>query len=125
MEILGNIADSPDIKMCVSSRPWNEFRNHFAQDPTRFLTLENLTKPDIRRYVTQNFEENPQFRQIKSRDTLYPRLVEEIVEKAHSVFLWVFLVVTSLIKGLSNADRISDLERRFKELPGTLEEYFR
>ena len=51
-------------------------------------------------------------------------LVEEVVSKAQGVFLWVFLVVRSLITGLTNADRITDLRRRLSLLPSDLESYF-
>lgn len=49
----------------------------------------------------------------------------EIVSRAQGVFLWVFLVVRSLVQGLTNADRITDLERRLRSLPTDLETYFR
>ena len=51
-------------------------------------------------------------------------LVDEVVQKAHGVFLWVFLVVRSLTSGLANADRMVDLQRRLRSLPDDLEEYF-
>ena len=47
-----------------------------------------------------------------------------MVSKAKGVFLWVFLVVRSLIAGLTNADRITDLRRRLRLLPADLESYF-
>lgn len=53
------------------------------------------------------------------------KLQEEIVSRAQGVFLWVFLVVRSLIIGLTNADRVTDLERRLQSLPTDLEAYFR
>jgi hypothetical protein len=125
VRVLDELANSPDIKICVSSRPWNEFRDHFAQDPDRFLTLEKLTKPDMWRYVNETLEKNPRFRELKSKDEYYPTLVNEIVNKAQGVFLWVFLVVTSLSKGISNADRVVEMQKRLAELPGSLEDYFR
>jgi hypothetical protein len=45
------------------------------------------------------------------------------VDSAKGVFLWVFLVVRSLLEGLTNADRIVDLQR-LKDLPTDLNEYF-
>ncbi|OJD39079.1 small s protein [Diplodia corticola] len=46
------------------------------------------------------------------------------VGRASGVFLWVHLVVNSLLDGLRNEDRLSDLERRLRLLPISLEEYF-
>jgi hypothetical protein len=53
-----------------------------------------------------------------------PKLVTEIVDRASGVFLWVYLVVRSLVDGLTSANRISDLQRRLKELPIDHGQYF-
>jgi hypothetical protein len=39
-------------------------------------------------------------------------LIMEVVTKADGVFLWVSLVVESLLKGLGNRDEIEDLRER-------------
>jgi hypothetical protein len=44
-------------------------------------------------------------------------LVDEIVTKASGVFLWVILVVRSLLGGLRNGDDVNDLRRRLRGLP--------
>ena len=123
LEVLESIRAWTDVKLCVSSRPWNEFLDAFTSDPQ--LALQDLTREDIRMYVRDVLEENPRFRVMKARDSRSQILVQEIVDKAHGVFLWVVLVVRSLLTGLRNADRISDLQRRLREFPETLEEYFR
>jgi hypothetical protein len=118
---------SPDIKLCVSSRPWYVFKDAFGHDSDRKLALEDLTRTDIEIYVRNKFKENVRFKHVMSnpdRDR-YQELIQEIVEKAEGVFLWVFLVVRSLLSGLTNADKISDLQRRLRLLPPTLEAYFR
>ena len=51
-------------------------------------------------------------------------LVAEITKKASGVFLWVILVVKSLLEGLRNHDRIADLEIRLQELPTDLESLY-
>ena len=48
-------------------------------------------------------------------------MVDEIVDKADGVFLWVVLVVRSILLGLANRDEMDDLERRLHELPSKLE----
>ena len=45
--------------------------------------------------------------------------VKEIVTKANGVFLWIQLVVKSLLNGLKNRDDISDLRQRLEECPQT------
>lgn len=52
-------------------------------------------------------------------------LIRIITKKACGVFLWVVLVVDSLIKGLTDGDRVKDLEARLDEVPEELEGLFR
>ena len=68
-------------------------------------------------------EENPLFRELQERDSRSQSLVQEIVEKARGVFLWVVLVVRSLLTGLRNEDRVIDLRLRLRDFPETLEKY--
>jgi hypothetical protein len=49
----------------------------------------------------------------------------KLVEKAQGVFLWVFLVIRSLLRGLSSADDQRELQQRIDELPPDLEAFFR
>ena len=89
------------------------------------LRLQDLTRNDIRLYVRGTLEQNDLFNQLGKRENAHcVELVEEVVSKAQGVFLWVFLVVRSLIMGLTNADRITDLRRRLCLLPSDLESYF-
>lgn len=89
------------------------------------LRLQDLTRNDITLYIRETLEQNDLFNQLRKRDNAHcVELVEEVVSKAQGVFLWVFLVVRSLITGLTNADRITDLRRRLRLLPSDLESYF-
>lgn len=51
------------------------------------------------------------------------KLAFDIVDKASGVFLWVYLVVRSLLEGLRNGDGVGDLQRRLNLIPADLEEY--
>ncbi|MCJ1397597.1 hypothetical protein MMC11_000792 [Xylographa trunciseda] len=124
IRILKNFANSACIKICTSSRPWNAFVVAFGQTLERKLLLEDLTREDIRRYVKDLLDEHEQFIHLKGINDCYGDLVREIVDKARGVFLWVFLVVRSLRKGLKEGDDISDLQRRLRLLPTDLETYF-
>ncbi|KAL9621621.1 MAG: hypothetical protein Q9160_004013 [Pyrenula sp. 1 TL-2023] len=125
IEVLESLRSWPEIKLCISSRPWNEFCDAFgrASDPQQ--ALEELTRDDIKLYVKDTLEENLRFQKLKARDGRSQDLVLQIVEKARGVFLWVSLVVKSLLTGLKNADRMSDLQKRLDEFPTTLEDFFR
>ena len=51
LEVLESFRRWPQIKLCVSSRPWNEFADAFSQPSDRRLALEDLTREDINMYV--------------------------------------------------------------------------
>lgn len=114
---------NPAIKLCVASRPWVVFEDAFAQAPS--LMLQDFTYPDIKNYVASRFYTDPSFALLRQRDQSYAeRLVEKVVVKSSGVFLWVRLVVQSLLSGLGHGDRISDLERRLDLLPPDLEDLY-
>ena len=124
VEVLESLRTWQDIKLCVSSRPWNEFIDAFGRPDDAALAMENLTQEDIRLYVRETLEESLLFRRLQERDIRSQSLVQEIVEKARGVFLWVVLVVRSLLTGLRNEDRVLDLQSRLRNFPETLEKYF-
>lgn len=124
ISILQDLTLSPDIKLRVSSRPWNVFQDAFGQNTERRLLFKDLTKPDIERFVRDKLESSPQFKSLTAMDNRYDEIVEEIVQNADGVFLWVFLIVRSLLQGLVNCDRLSELQRRIHMLPSTLGKYF-
>ena len=100
ISVLKSLRDWSDVKLCVSSRPYNEFRDAFGRPSDSQMALEDLTREDIKSYVQSTLEENPRFKVLKARDDRTQDLVQVIVEKAQGVFLWVILVVKSLLQGL-------------------------
>lgn len=117
------LVDAYPIKLCVASRPWEVFRDALQHNPR--LQMEDLTHNDIQNYVTCRLQDNPNFDKFVTSDpVLGQSIIESIVEKAQGVFLWVELVVSSLIVGLRSGDRIPDLQRRLDRLPRDLEGLF-
>ena len=125
IRILQNLARSSNIKVCLSSRPWNAFVDTFGEDGDRMLSLQELTSSDIQLYVNSKLKEDTRFIQLALRDARCENLTYEIVEKAQGVWLWVYLIIRSLLNGLTQADDISDLQTRLRLLPMDLETYFR
>lgn len=122
-DMLFQMTRTPNVKILVSSRPWIVFKDAFEHCPK--LVLQDLTHGDIKVFAHESLYKHPRFDRLLSLEPdRAPGLVTEIVDKASGVFLWVYLVVRSLMDGLSNADRISDLQRRLQELPADLEHYF-
>jgi hypothetical protein len=124
IELVNILKSFENIKACVSSRPWNEFEDHFGRDSPWKLYMHELTRNDIHLYVEDTLGENQKFQQLRKDDPQCPDFVWNIVSDADGVFLWVFLVTRSLLDGLTNSDRIKDLQQRVDETPKDLEDYF-
>ena len=124
IEVLKNLNASPSVKICLSSRPWNIFISAFGADTRRRLLLEDHNGDDIQRYVENRFQMDEQFALLQSRDPQSSELVDQIVRNAQGVFLWVRIVVSNLLRGLSNGDSLPDLHRRLQSFPTNLKAYF-
>jgi hypothetical protein len=100
------------VKMCVSSRPLLEFTGTFSA--SQQITLESLTKDDIRNLVAIRLEQDERFQELKrsSKDaeSRCDALVQKILEEAEGVFLWVALVVNQLDQALIDKS-VETLER--------------
>lgn len=111
------------VKICVASRPWVVFQDAFGSKPN--LRLEDLTYNDIKLFVTAKFADDPEFSKLQRREPGFAnQLIEDIVSKASGVFLWVHLVVASLLAGMTFGDRVSDLQKRLELLPPDLEDLY-
>ncbi|GFP53887.1 hypothetical protein TASIC1_0003026500 [Trichoderma asperellum] len=124
IDIIHKIGESDRIKICISSRPWIEFSDAFGGNQPK-LELQDFTREDIQKFIKGKLQSDDKFNQLRKRDrTAADGLVLSITEKADGVFLWVFLVVRSLLRGLRNEDDILDLERRLGQLPDDLYKFF-
>ncbi|KAL1623190.1 hypothetical protein SLS54_004677 [Diplodia seriata] len=97
-EIVGCLKDihrSANIKLCLSSRPWNCFEESFGNWTDHKLYLEDLTRNDIASYARDNLSTTIAQRYHPDSE-LMNDITLEIVEKAQGVFLWVTLAVRSL-----------------------------
>ena len=124
INILKSLNASPSVKVCLSSRPWNIFVRPFGTDIHRTLLLEDHNEYDIQQYVKNRFQDHEQFAILQSREPRSSDLVDQIVQNAQGVFLWVRIVVNNLLRGMSNDDNLSDLQKRLQSLPTTLTAYF-
>lgn len=65
---------------------------------------------------------NIAFQRLTSQNSIDTKdLIQEVVKRADGVFLWVMLVVRSLLHGIRNRDSIADLQERLEKLPRELE----
>jgi hypothetical protein len=123
INLLRNLAVHKNVKICVSSRPLNIFRDSFRDSPQ--LKLEDLTYNDIRSYVHSQFYGNKRFQDLMQYDSRAAEtLVTSLVGKASGVFLWVRLVVNQLLQGLRDGDGIRTLMKKVEDMPTDLDDYF-
>jgi hypothetical protein len=111
------------IKICVASRPWNVFEETFGRLPQ--LRMQDLNEPDIQLYVRDKLFHRQDFQRARVATDDMDIIMSEITKKSRGVFLWVYLVVSSLIDGLRNSDPMSLLMKRLSSFPSDLKEFFR
>ncbi|KAK4249242.1 P-loop-containing protein [Corynascus novoguineensis] len=97
---LNHLQKDQNIKLCISSRPWNVFKDAFGTYPS--LRMELLTRPDIEKY----------------------NLKSQIIERADGVFLWVVLVTEKLIATTRENNDLCEIWKVFADLPPGLEELY-
>jgi hypothetical protein len=114
---------SPIIKICLSSRPWVIFEGIYGSRPS--MRLQDLTYYDIKHYVTSKFNNNPAFHRLQQRNPEAGVLLQsEVIEKAEGVFLWVQIVVKSLLLGIRQEDDIEMLRQRLIAMPPRVEDLY-
>ena len=123
IRLIQDLIQKGNIKVCVASRPWNVFKDAFGHKPS--MMLQSLTYSDIRYYVTSTLQDDSRFAQFRKREPKYAdQLIENVVSKASGVFLWVHLVVASLLAGMGFGDGVSDLQKRLDLLPPDLGRFY-
>lgn len=106
---------STSVKVCLSSRPDRSYAEAF--DACAKLRLQDLTEPDIRRYVSDKMKSLLR----KDSEDDVSQLLDSIVKKAQGVFLWVRLLIKTLINGLRNHDSLQQLRTRIESMPSDIE----
>lgn len=125
VRILARLSSSPNLKICVASRPWNVFEDAYGQNKEKKFYLQDLTRDDIQKYTQSMLEAHSNWEVIVSDDTRCSDLAQEITTKSQGVFLWVHLVIRSLYEGLTNGDDLSTLHRRIRRFPEDLDSFFK
>ncbi|KAL8850864.1 MAG: hypothetical protein Q9221_004177 [Calogaya cf. arnoldii] len=119
-EFFEALACSPDVKLCLSSRPLTEFKDAF-NTKERALKLEDLTHGDISCYTRASLQQNKRFTSLATgSSTAAQQLMESIVDKAQGVFLWVVLVIRLLLDSLQDGDKLHELQSILEKIPQEL-----
>ncbi|KAF6831820.1 small s protein [Colletotrichum musicola] len=118
-------AESKHLKIIASSRPETVFERTF-KDSAKFY-LHNLTRRDLELFITdklQDHERMPYLAGIPGGEEARSQLISAAVERSEGIFLWLRLVVESLIQELDVCDQISDLRSVLDRFPRGLEALF-
>jgi hypothetical protein len=111
------------LKMVLSSRPEPEFKEAFREYPS--LRLEDLTGEDIKNYVTSKLHAHRRMRQLESQDPIAATsFFSAVINRASGVFLWVVIVVRSLLEGLSDGSYLVELEAIVNGYPRELRDLY-
>ncbi|KAE8382001.1 hypothetical protein BDV26DRAFT_254646 [Aspergillus bertholletiae] len=111
----------PNVKMCISSRPWEKFEDAYGEPTDRKLYLEAHNWVDIHTYVQMKLEQHPAWGTLAEINPQTQDLVTEIADRAQGVFLWAMLVVRSLSEWLTNGDNLPFLQKKLRRAPVDLE----
>jgi energy-coupling factor transporter ATP-binding protein EcfA2 len=112
-------AMSPDVKICVSSRPHEEFLQCF--NPELRLQLHEMTRVDVENYVYGVINgEDPEL----TKDEKFANIVRSVIDGADGVFLWVCIVTRSLVDGIRRQYSVEALMRRLSTIPRNIEQLF-
>ncbi|KAI0534518.1 hypothetical protein GGR58DRAFT_482489 [Xylaria digitata] len=123
IQTLRSLQSSPNIKLCVSSRPWPAFTKAFG-DTKWSLRVKDLTRNDIGKYVHDKFNGLNEYCELIRENPEYENLTREVAIRANGVFLWVVLVVRNLLEGFRNNDSVQLMRDRLESFPKDLELFF-
>lgn len=125
--VLRDMANSPHIKMCLSSRPWPVFENSFGGNSEKRLDIHELTRNDIWEFVSDQLQDHPKWAAETSKEAAAEKakLLKQIAANADGVFLWAFFVTRLLQEDLSAGVMVAGLYERLSKLPKDLEQLFK
>lgn len=122
LQDIGNLvlelASSPQVKLCCSSRPETAFDCLFHKMPS--IKLEHLTELDIGRFVSEKLEESEAMSSSPINPAERSKLIQKTVLKARGVFLWVKLVVDRVMEEMEDGSMFDELDRLLRSLPSEL-----
>ena len=124
---LKELVSHTNVKVCVSSRDWTIFANAFGQSEQQ-IRLEDLTRDDMRDFVDTELRASEQEAGRHYFSDQSPKaldLIEEISFRAEGVFMWTYLVLSSMRERLLAGQDLAHLWSCLDEFPGELEKYLR
>ncbi|KAK8067629.1 hypothetical protein PG996_006741 [Apiospora saccharicola] len=123
VDLIQSLGSFDTVKICVSSRPENTFRDNFGGCPQ--LRLQDLTSDDIHVFIRGQFTKQPRLRTLsQGDDRLVDTLVDKIAAASSGVFLWVCLVVAEVLEEARDGASAAELIEMVDKVPSDLDKYF-
>lgn len=120
LDLIRDLGQTTRVKFCLSSRPHRSFRDGLSS--AAMLKLQDLTGPDIRRYVYDLLQQaHSEASQVSTSLSRLESTADTILQKAEGVFLWVHLAVRDQIEGIKDGDTTEQLKERLELLPEEME----
>lgn len=120
------ISRLPNVKLCISCRPWESFTSRFP--PTMTLFLDQLTHRDMELYVESRLihasSSNHLCAEFRDKTTESQKFSSEVVRAAEGVFLWIELVLNELCSELRKGRELQQLRNTLAGFPVGLDRYF-
>ena len=113
------------IRICIASRADVDIQLRLSIYPS--LAIHRLTYADISLYVTRKLKAAWELMASQpdgTTATFDQELIDNVVQKAEGVFLWVKLVVTQLVMAIEAEAEVSDLHQQVAKLPEGLEQLY-
>ncbi|ETS80322.1 hypothetical protein PFICI_07851 [Pestalotiopsis fici W106-1] len=119
LNLVDEVAESANIKICLSSRPEPLLQRRLSIYPS--LRLQDLNMGDLELYARDRVILPDGYVADRGRDDL----IHSLVNKAEGVFLWLVLAVSSINRGAEYGDTIDLVDERIRQLPGDLIELYK
>lgn len=116
LDLVQDLSSRKGVKVCVASRQWSEFNDVLDSNP--MLRMQDLTGNDMHIFVNGQFGGNRAFKDLeKTFPVEVGCLVQDVVNKASGVFIWVAVVCKQLLSALDGGDWLPQLQAILDSLP--------
>ncbi|KAK3369601.1 hypothetical protein B0T24DRAFT_596325 [Lasiosphaeria ovina] len=119
LALLSRLRAIPGIRVVVSSRPEDALREYFKSQSVPPLLLQNITATEMYRFAHGRLKIGP------IHEAQVEFLAERIVIKAQGVFLWVALVVKTLLADLEASESLEMLHQSLDKFPEDMAQLYR
>ncbi|RYP53638.1 hypothetical protein DL768_001418 [Monosporascus sp. mg162] len=123
INVVKQLASSPHVKICTSSRPWSAFLAAWDRSLYTFK-MQDFTRGDMTKYVNDQMMSNSSFLSASSYDPRYHELPPAIVQRSQGVWLWVYLAVRDILRDIRDYESYETLANRLNSIPDELDKYF-